>query len=311
MNYRSSYEAIVSYMPQNIKTALLSVEERYRTTVNEVRIRVNRPVALGFSGETKYLSYDGKIFDDPNSNRKNLITPTKTDIDKIVSALCRFSVHSCGRELSEAFFFIENGIRVGVGGSYSFGNNQVIKYVNALNFRISREIIGCADIIYSKIYKFNARSLLICGGVNSGKTTILRDLCRICGSKYKSVLIDERKELASTVNGVPTIDVGIQTDVIDGCKRSDGINSAIRTLSPHIIFCDEISTEEDADAIMNGFGCGVKFAATIHAKSFNDLKNRRIASELMRHGIFEYAVILEGEGMPGRIREIRRLQGNA
>ena len=71
--------------------------------------------------------------------------------------------------------------------------------------------------------------------------------------------------------------------------------------------CDEISTEQDCNAIMSGFGCGVNFAATAHANSFEELNSRSVLRPLLDLGVFEYVVILDGENSPGRIREIRRL----
>ena len=78
------------------------------------------------------------------------------------------------------------------------------------------------------------------------------------------------------------MDIGVMTDVIVGMNRSKGITSALRTLSPDMIFCDEISTEEDAAAILAAHGCGVEFAATIHCTSYDDLMKRRIAADLLK-----------------------------
>jgi stage III sporulation protein AA len=175
-----------------------------------------------------------------------------------------------------------------------------------LNFRISRQIIGCAEEIFNKTLSSDPKNVLICGGVNSGKTTLLRDLCRISGDVYKCVLIDERNELSASVSGIPMNNIGIQTDVLEGCCRSGGIITAVRNLSPDIIFCDEISDRSDADAILNGYGCGVNFVSTIHAASFDELMKREIASELIKKDVFKYAVLLDKKN-PGKIREIRRL----
>ena len=58
---------------------------------------------------------------------------------------------------------------------------------------------------------------------------------------------------------------------------------------------------------MSGSGSGVCFAATIHAGSFQELMKRRYGAELIKNRLFDYAVILEGEGSPGMIREVRRI----
>lgn len=152
--------------------------------------------------------------------------------------------------------------------------------------------------------------MLICGGVNSGKTTMLRDYCRLCGKRFKVSLIDERNEISASVSGQPYMDIGVMTDVFVGTKRSDGINSAVRTLSPDMIFCDEISTFEDTEAIIRGYGCGVRFAATLHAENYNDLLKRSVAQPLISAGVFDYAVFLgRSENFYG-IKEIRRLKND-
>lgn len=309
MKQCTSYEVVCSYLPPNLRASMNQVSPEAKEKVNEIRIRVGRPISFVFSDKTLYLKKSGML---EYSHRANdLLITEKRDIDNITASLCKFSIHSCSRELTDAFFSIENGIRVGVAGTYSTFENGVIKYVNSLNFRISRQIKGCAEELYNKIFAAAPKSVLICGGVNSGKATILRDLCRLCGEKYKTSLIGERREFSAIANGIPTNDVGIQTDILDGCRRSYGIISAIRTLSPTMIFCDEISTQEDAEAILNGYGCRVKFAATIHAGSLTELYSRNAASSLLERGVFDYAVMLEGEGMPGKIREIRRISKNA
>lgn len=305
MTTRNSYEIICGCMPQQIMRSMQAVSVERRKNLNEIRLRVGRPVAYVYPDKTLYLHTEGRLQTVPSND--DAVKPNKNDFAKITEILCRFSVHSCARELREGFFTIENGIRVGASGTYSNGERNTIKYISGLNFRIVREINGCAENLYRSLLQNKSANILICGGVNSGKTTLLRDLCRLCGNDRKTVLIDERSELAGCINGVPGMEIGLQTDVIEGSSRSEGILTAIRTLSPRMIFCDEIGNESDVQAIMSGSGSGVCFAATIHAGSFQELMKRRYGAELIKNRLFDYAVILEGEGSPGMIREVRRI----
>lgn len=306
MSY-SSYETICSYMPSRIKAEMQKVAPAITSGANEIRIRANRPIVLVYGNRLRFLNA-GYLSDicKPGS----CVVATTDDINYIVKSLCRFSVHSCEKELSQGYFTIDNGIRVGLAGTMSSSDNKTLKYVSSLNFRISREVIGCADNIFSTVFSADLKSVLICGEVNSGKTTLLRDLCRLCGSRYKTVLIDERSEISAPVFGAASYQIGIHTDVLEGCKRSDGIISAVRTLSPQIIFCDEISSNEDAEAILHGFGSGVRFAASVHADSLDSLGKRPMLSGLIATGVFDYAVQLEGESFPGKVKEIRRITRN-
>ena len=62
-------------------------------------------------------------------------------------------------------------------------------------------------------------------------------------------VIDERSELAGVYNGMPQKDIGIRTDVLDGCNKRDGIIMLIRAMSPDIIAMDEIGSIDDVEAI--------------------------------------------------------------
>lgn len=294
----TSYETISLYMGSEVRNAMCAVAENERT-VTEIRLRSGRAVSFIFSDRIKYLTKSGRLID--NYHTPENITVTANDIKQTVERLCHFSVHSCTAELREGFFVLKGGIRVGVAGTYSDTAGKTINNFNALNFRVARCITGCAEKIYERIY---GKNVLICGGVNSGKTTVLRDLCRICGNNFKVSLIDERNEISSVSGGIPENDVGVLTDVLVGCSRADGIISAVRTLSPDMIFCDEISTPEDSEAILRAFGCGVGFTATVHAENYENLLRRSAIKPLLENGVFEYAVFLEGMG---KIREIRRI----
>ena len=301
MDGRTSYEIILTYLPPEIRRAMKFAAE-YTENLSEIRMRSGRAVSYVYPGKIMFLTADGSLTTDYRSGR--CICVSATDIHKTVEALCRYSVHSCSKELSEGFFVIGGGIRVGVSGTVSGTADRTIKDFSGLNFRIARSVNGCAEELFRRT---NGRSVLICGGVNSGKTTILRDLCRILGNDRKVVLIDERNEISASSGGVPSRDVGAMTDVIVGSDRAAGIISAIRTLSPDVIVCDEISDTADAEAILKGFGCGVSFAASIHAGSYEEMLSRRAAAPLIEAGVFDYAVFLHGSSFPSQIKEIRRI----
>ena len=110
------------------------------------------------------------------------------------------------------------------------------------------------------------------------------------------------------IRGIPQNDVGCLTDVISGNPRSVGIMSAIRTLSPDVIFCDEIASENDVDAIIDGIGCGVGFVVTAHGTNYAELLKRKELSSLLERGKIDTIVFLKGSSSPGEIREIRRLK---
>ena len=214
-----------------------------------------------------------------------------------IAAITHFSFHSHTREFKLGYFVIEEGIRAGISGIYN--SDGIITDITGVCFRISRTVIGCANELIKLLD--NDKGLLICGGVNSGKTTILRDICRIIGNKYKVALIDERNEIATISEGKVCNDVGILTSIMSGCTRSVGIISSIRSLSPEYIICDEIADDSDTEALILGAGCGIKFIATVHANNYEALKERPFAKKILSSNLFSHAIFLSGAVKPGSI----------
>ena len=307
MDTKEPYTIISRYMTKTIRNAMLKLDVNSIKNLTEIRLYAGRKAVYIFPDRISYLTYDGRLTGNPKDN--GCIKVTKAEIVDIMQALCHYSLYSCTRELHEGFIVLPGGVRVGISGRISDTKDRILTEYSGLNFRISRCIPGIADELFVRT-GCGTGSVLICGGVNSGKTTLLRDFCRACGNIMKTVLIDERNEIASTYEGLSSNDVGELTNVITGCDRADAITMAIRTLSPEIIFCDEIAGEKDALAILKGHGSGVRFAATIHAESYEDIFRRQALIPLIDSGVFTHAAILKGRGSPSAIREIRRL-GNA
>ncbi len=304
MAERTSYEIIGEYLPQKLKNAFLSIRLSERDMISELRLNSGRAAAMVFHDRIMYLTHNGLT---ANPNNTSIVTVMPLDIEAVVNSLSHFSIHSCTEQMRNGVFVLRGGVRVGLSGRYN--SEGILTDITGLNFRISRNIVGCGETVYKLIQEYNC-SIVICGGVNSGKTTILRDVCRLTGNNSKVALVDERNEIACTEGGIIRNDVGILTNVLSGCSREKGIISAIRTLSPDYIFCDEISTERDSVAILSGMGCGVKFCATVHGGSYDEMCSRTVMKKLLNTGVFGYAVILSGGRNPGNIEEIRRLEND-
>jgi len=295
---------ICRYLPSGLAGNIRKISSGDLQNITEIRIRAGRPICVTLWGESFCIDGNGILKKDCSG----CLTAGFSEVNEIFKAICHYSVYSYSREISDGFITVECGIRAGLSGTLSDnGGIRTMRYINGINFRIPREVKNCGEKIYNKLLKNNPCSIIVCGETASGKTTLLRDLCRLCGNKYTVSLIDERGELAGCRDGVPQNDVGINTDIFDGFERSDGIISAVRSMSPDIIFCDEISTEKDAQAIIKSAGCGVKFISTAHADSPENLMKRRFLRDIVDSGIFEYAVIMSGKGSAGKIKDIRRL----
>jgi stage III sporulation protein AA len=202
---------------------------------------------------------------------------------------------------------------VGIAGQavYGHGALKTIKNVSSLNFRQARAVVGAADSIMAQVVpKGHSQilSTLIVSPPGCGKTTLLRDLARqVANYGLQVVIIDERSEIASCYLGVPQLDVGVQSDVLDGYAKEIGVHHALRGLGPQVVVTDEIGHDGDALILSELARSGVKVIATCHGDSLEMLKGKSWAKGSL--GIFELVVILSRRKGPGTIESVLRVGG--
>lgn len=289
------------YLPTTVRSAVLRLDARLQESVQEIRLRSGRPVGICSSGREYCLHADGSLTAEP----AGALTVSQEDVARAFQAVCAYSVHSHEQDVAEGFVTIRGGCRVGICGTAVRRGDapMALRHISSLNFRIAGEYIGTALGFWQQIGQKPA-GILVAGPVGSGKTTFLRDLCRLIGSSARTALIDERGELACMLRGMPQHDVGRMTDVLDGYPRAEGILTALRVLTPDCIICDEISTRQDADAVLQANGCGVQLAASCHAGNADELRKRTVLQPLLEANVFRYCVFL---GSPGKVRAVQRL----
>jgi len=128
-----------------------------------------------------------------------------------------------------------------------------------------------------------------------GKTTLLRDLSRIIGNSIpimNVLLVDERSEIASCVNGKPQLDVGVNTDVISNCSKAYGFEKAIRAMRPDVIITDELFGDKDFFAVENAVRSGVKVIASAHSDSRDNLYEKIGFRQAISSRLFDCYVFL-------------------
>jgi stage III sporulation protein AA len=147
-----------------------------------------------------------------------------------------------------------------------------------------------------------------------GKTTLIRDISRNISNGLKAdgtnlngikvCIVDERSEIGACYNGIPQMDVGLRTDILDNCPKSEGIMMAIRSMSPDVIVCDEIGTYKDVESILMAMNSGVKLITTIHGYDIEDLHKRPVFKEILENHVFERAIVLSGSQGVGTVEYI-------
>ena len=115
-------------------------------------------------------------------------------------------------------------------------------------------------------------------------------------------VVDERSELAACYQGVPQNDLGMRTDVLDCCPKSQGMMMLVRTMAPSVIAVDEIGSRRDAEAIEYVRNCGCALAATIHGSSLKDIRQKPSMGELLEQGTFERLILLDSREGPGHVQ---------
>lgn len=292
--------------------------------LQEIRIGVGQPVRLCFAGKEKFLSDEGFFCGSP----KEAWHMTERELDEIIRHICRYSPYAFEHEIRQGFLTLPGGHRIGMAGQVVLGDKGTVRnitHIRFLNIRISRQVIGAAEKVMPYLYE-GTRFLntLLVSPPGCGKTTLLRDIVRqvscgnACGAGRQVGVVDERSEIGGSFMGIPQNDLGIRTDVLDGCPKVQGMMLLMRSMSPAVVAVDEIGGIEDMKAIFQVLQCGSSVAATMHGNSMEDVESRMQAGSNQEKGIwkgygpkelFERFLFLEKRQGKCGIREIRGKAG--
>ncbi len=274
----------------NIRRLLAEAELDYEK-LYEIRLRVGRPLFLTYDG--------GECFLRKKSREQYLVT--REDLKETLEYISGYSLYAYEDEIRQGFLSVQGGHRVGVTGKVILDGDHIrgMKYISCINIRLAHQIPGCAAKVmpYIRRKDWVAHTLII-SPPRCGKTTLLRDIIRQLsnGSQGFSGLtvgvVDERSELAGCYQGIPQNDLGMRTDVLDGCPKAEGMRMLIRSMSPAVVAVDELGKEEDYKAVETVIHCGCKLIATAHGNSMEDVLSQPFFLKLRDMQVFERYIVL-------------------
>lgn len=309
-------DEIINSLSVNLREKIKNVS-RNDINIEEIRLRSQKPLILNANNRDYFYNQNLNKLD---TKMDNPYIVTKEDIEQTFQIICKYSIHSFMDDIKKGFITLRGGHRVGLVGKAIVEDGQVknMKHISSLNIRVSREIIGCSNNILSHIIRGDnqVNNTLIISPPQCGKTTLIRDIVRNLSNGnrdygfkgIKVALIDERNEISGSYLGVPQMDVGIRTDIIETCPKDLGIMMLLRSMSPNLIVTDEIGNIDEIKALYTALNGGVNLITTVHGDSIEDIKSRKELSNLLDKDLFKKVIILSAKKGPGTVEKIYDLE---
>ncbi len=285
---------VLRCLPENIaRAAEISLPE-------EIRIICGQAVQLYIKGESFFITERGDI----TTAKDSAYIATRAVVSSIFCKICDNSIYAVEDEIAGGYITIEGGHRVGICGTAVVKNGVIatLKHISALNIRIARQVTGAANKVFPVVFDKYIHNTLIVSPPGCGKTTLLRDLARVLGEKYKLGIADERSEIAAVYRGEIQNDVGLRSVVMDGCPKDVAINMMTRSMGIEVMVTDEIGNKNDALAIKNALCAGIKVIATAHGYSHKEIPHD--IKELIGGYGFDRVITLSRRYGVGTVEEV-------
>ena len=163
------YEQSCEFLPHRLKSLALSLPDKQKERVEELRLRVMHPLTV--------LTLEGELNAAPDG-RASLVTVE--DLEQMLGAVTEYSRYACIETLRQGFLPLRGGFRLGVCGSAVVRDGEVsnLKDISSLALRIVCEHIGLGSDIAPQLFSADGRFL---------STLILSppggavEICRILG----------------------------------------------------------------------------------------------------------------------------------
>ena len=274
----------MEFLTPELREAFLSLPERRRGQVAELRLRAGSPAKL-------VLPWGEELLVGPRGS----IPVTDKLLSELLDRATHYSPYTLRGEESGLYLPLEGGCRLGICGEAAMqqGRLQGLRYVSSMVLRFAREVPGVAQKAADRLLEGGGvESCLILSPPGRGKTTFLRDLIRCVSERgWRVSVADERRELAAAKNGVPQLDLGPCTDVLSGCPKAQAIPLLLRVMNPQVLAFDELAGPEELTMAREAGYCGTAVFATAHAGSLKALLHRPGCEQML--DVFSWCVTLQ------------------
>lgn len=288
----------------SILTKAVYSDPHLSSEITEIRLRNGRPIAVKRLIESCFLDLQGR----PASVRQAYLV-SQEDLAGVMSRVCQYSRYAFEFDIKQGYITIPGGHRIGIAGKML--PDGTITEISGMSIRIGKAIPGAAAKVFPYILrgKNDIYSTLIISPPGCGKTTILRDLTRNISNGTVNPpftglnvgVVDERSEIGACVRSQPSHDVGLRTDLYDGCPKEKGILMMLRALAPDVIILDELGGEADIGAVHTAMHAGVRLIATMHGFGIDTSYLRLDIKRMIEAQLFERYVVLNRSQGPGTI----------
>ncbi|GAB6087772.1 stage III sporulation protein AA [Alkaliphilus crotonatoxidans] len=315
--YSQTHQQLEQYLCPEIRKIVSPIPNSFKQLMEEIRLRVNRPLMLLGDGREYYVTEQGEL----TLESQRAMKVNRKNIENTLQFISNYSLYAIEEELKQGYITIPGGHRVGIVGRVvldNAGGVKTMKDFSGLNMRISREKKGVADTVMEYLIKgpTDCYNTLIISPPQCGKTTLLRDIIRNLSNgipplNFKGMkvgVVDERSEIGGSFQGEAQNDLGIRTDLLDGCPKAHGMMMLIRSMSPQVIATDEIGRMEDIHAIQEALMAGTRVITTVHGQSLDDIRSKPVIGDLVKSKIFNRMIVLSNQKGIGTIESL--LEGN-